>query len=428
MNDSLEHLAHPPAGLFRRLVEVNPGEDAPEIAIFRTICDLRHLRMPPGVHHASQTRSGGAALTKDQATLRALAEGIERYSASVYRDDQFVVASAEELKGECIDLDLLPRCSTEELRNPRCPLVLPNKREKMRWVKSVSLVSHEVQFVPAIMVYSHLANVMPGERFWIPISTGCSAHFSLENAIAKGICEVVERDAISMTWLHELPLLQITFDCIPAELRPYWDLYLRSSAAVQFEFYDATMDLGVPTVYGLRIATQSEKARTLVGCSSSLNITDAISKVFCDLVSFSTAFSRTPHYPDTFAEFRDLMHGAAYMADSRRASAFDFLRKKQDRVKLSSLLDNTQVVTGLNWLVTLLQTRGMTPYVVDIATDEARSAGMSVVRVIIPQLQPLSFRYLARFLGHSRLYTATFPAGFGKLNEGQLNSLPQPFA
>jgi len=51
-----------------------------------------------------------------------------------------------------------------------------------------------------------------------------------------------------------------------------------------------------------------------------------------------------------------------------------------------------------------------------------------VVRVIIPGLQPLSFHYRARYLGHPRLYEAPALMGYPVLREEDLNGWPQPFA
>lgn len=424
----LEALAHSPAGLFREPADIFSGIDAPQIAISRIRGDLRHLKMPEGVHCAMQVQAGGAALTKEEARLRAIAEAVERYAASVYSDDQFIVAAAEELSADCLDLDSIPRCSATELSDFRCPLISPDKQEPIRWVKAVSLAERRTCWVPAIMVYSYLADIRPSERFWFPISTGCAAHFSLEKAILSGLCEVIERDAISMTWLHELHLPRIVFDCEVEQLKDCWDMYEQSTSAVEFEFYDATTDMGIPTVYGLRISTERPYARTMVACSTATSMVEAIKKVFCDLVSIGTLFTTPPEYPDDFANFRDLLHGAAYMADERRESAFEFLRNNGKRVLLGSLIRSMEPPSDVGSLTEWLRVRGLTPLVVDITPDEARAVGMNVVRVIVPQLQPLSFHHLARFLGTPRLYEAQLPGGRVTRAESELNALPQPFA
>jgi ribosomal protein S12 methylthiotransferase accessory factor len=53
---------------------------------------------------------------------------------------------------------------------------------------------------------------------------------------------------------------------------------------------------------------------------------------------------------------------------------------------------------------------------------------MTVVRAIIPGLQPLTFHHRARFLGHPRLYEAPVRMGYPARLEAELNAWPQPFA
>jgi ribosomal protein S12 methylthiotransferase accessory factor len=278
------------------------------------------------------------------------------------------------------------------------------------------------------MAYSNLRGILPQERFWFPISTGCAAHFDINTALFNAVCELIERDAIAMTWLKQLQLPRIAFDEIPSELRNYGSHYLADSSPIHFEFYDATLDLGVPTVYGLRIASPSARARTLVGCATASDIETAICKVFRDLVSLSTAFRNPRPYPEDISDFRQIMHGAAYMASSERESAFDFLRSNGLRHQLSETRVIYPKVSDLMDLINRLRRDNMKAYALDLTTDEAASVGLHVVRVVIPALQPLSFHHIARFLGHSRLHTNTLPVLSSFPGKFDVNPLPQPFA
>ena len=105
---------------------------------------------------------------------------------------------------------------------PQCRLVVPDKRSKIRWVRGLLPDTGEVVYIPAVMVYSHLGNRLPGERFWLPTSTGCAAEVSYERALLSAIYEAIERDAISITWLQKLALPRIQIDNVPAEL--HWGL------------------------------------------------------------------------------------------------------------------------------------------------------------------------------------------------------------
>src|SRR5262249_52574232 len=155
------------------------------------------------------------------------------------------------------DLDTVPRCSEIELAHPRCPVVAPSKRAPIRWVRGVSLLDGRPAWVPAAMVFMKLAPLCATERFTLQISTGCAAHVSIDRVLVSGLSEVIERDAISLVWLQQLPLPRIELDDVPAWLDAYLAREARQAGGVETAFFDATTDLGVPTVYGVQRATHN---------------------------------------------------------------------------------------------------------------------------------------------------------------------------
>jgi ribosomal protein S12 methylthiotransferase accessory factor len=64
---------------------------------------------------------------------------------------------------------------------------------------------------------------------------------------------------------------------------------------------------------------------------------------------------------------------------------------------------------------------------VNLTTREAQAAGLWVVRVIVPALQPVTFRRVAQYRGHPRLFSAPLAMGHFVHAEVDLNPWPQPF-
>jgi ribosomal protein S12 methylthiotransferase accessory factor len=372
--------------------------------------------------------AGGAGLSAESALLPALVEGLERYSTGTCPDMHFIVSSADELGRDAIDLDSIPRCSQRELVHPKCPLILPDKGRPIRWVRGLSLTDGRPAYVPAVMVYSHLVNIQPSERFWLPISTGCAAHITYEEALLGGIYEVAERDAISITWLQKLKLPRIDVDVVPPGLAAAWEVHESGSRDVETYFFDATLDLGIPTVYAVQVAPFSKHATTLIGCSSKSSMAHAIAKVILDLAALTQGFRPSCPLPGSWDDYRQVMHGATYMAQYDRRHAFDFLLASSEQRKLSDILKAGPHDPSLKRVLQGLKARALSCYAIDISPDEAVRSGIRVVRVVIPGLQPLSFRYRARFLGHPRLYDAPSRMGFQSLPEEEINEFPQPFA
>ena len=377
----------------------------------------------------------GTGINESETLMPTLGEALERYATCVHSPDQFVFASAEELGRDALDLDTIPRLSKAELLHPRCPLVEPTKKLPLRWVRGISLLDNRLVYLPAPMVYLYTGIASPAEKICIQITTGGAAHTSLERALLGAICEVVERDAISLTWLQKLPLPRIDVDCIPPQLASCWKLYEQSCNDLEYVFFDGTLDLGIPTIYALSVARANRQVTTLVAGSTALNAPEALAKVIRDLFQIRIAFRKPRPVPATFDEFTELFHGATYMARAEHNSAFDFLLRQNHRRPLSKITairgnedGDEDVAQSLVAVLSLFRRRGMDVYAVDMSTDETIRAGIWAVRVIIPSLQPLGFYYRARYLGHSRLYEAPERMGYPVHGEALLNHWPQPFA
>lgn len=433
---TLEDLVQPVGGLVGRAFQLPIEAGEPRFPIASV--SMGDIGQPlAGVANALNGSSAagtldgaGGSLEYAEAKIRAIAEGLERYSTCAYSEQQWVWASAEELGREALDLDTLPRCSESELAHPRCPLVAPDKHAPIRWVRGLSLLDGRVIWVPAVMVFLHFPFLSQGERMWLPISTGCAAHTSLERALLGAIGEVLERDAISLIWLQQLQLPRIEFDVVPAWLQAYLDQNERARSGVEHLFFDATTDMGVPTVYSLQLSPRNDILAALVMCSTELDPGVAVAKVIRESASSRIAMRAHHDVPARLDDFIRVFDGAAYMGHRDRLAAFDFLVNTPRRRRLSEMptIGTGDTHQDLLNLLERLRQRQMDVYAVDISTDEALRAGMRVVRVIIPGLQPLSFSYRARYLGHPRLYDAPRRMGYAVHRETEINSWPQPFA
>jgi ribosomal protein S12 methylthiotransferase accessory factor len=154
----------------------------------------------------------------------------------------------------------------------------------------------------------------------------------------------------------------------------------------------------------------------------------ALAKVILDLGALTQGFRPSKPLPESWDDYSQVMHGATYMAQHDRRQAFDFLLASPAVRKLSDIMRMELHDEPLKRVLRILKSRRMPCYVVELSPDEAIRSGIRVVRAIIPGLQPLSFRYRAKFLGHPRLYDAPRRMGFPSLPEEDLNEFPQPFA
>jgi ribosomal protein S12 methylthiotransferase accessory factor len=423
IDERIMSVVSPLGGVVGRVGTIPNPPGCPDYTV--CVADLGDLRpVVPGFSLAPASTRGqmdGAGTGVDAASAAKLAvvEALERYSNCVYDDRQLRWATRDELGRDAIDLDTVPRCSDTELSDPLCPLRPADNAMPIRWVRGISLTERVGRWVPAVMAFLNIPPQSAGEQFVFQISTGCAAHVDPAAAVLNAICEVVERDAVSLTWLQRLALPMI---------EGAGTIGAPAGAGVRTYLFDATTDIGVPTVYGIDVADGS--FGTAVMCAADLDPERAIAKVLREAASGRVALSMAPPVGTRVDDFTTVSEGASYMAQAERRGAFDFLlgsSHKRAVAEMKSLATGT-AEGDLAAAVDLLARRGMEVVVVDLTTDEAARAGLWVVRAIIPALQPLSFTHRARFLGHPRLYDAPVRMGYRSWLEPELNPWPQPFA
>jgi ribosomal protein S12 methylthiotransferase accessory factor len=425
----LEDLVSPLGGLVSHVMQLPVEPSNPPLAVFSAALGDVSTVMPGlcGPDCLGSLDGTGTSADPDRSQIVAVAESLERYANCVYDERQFRVATAEELGAEALDLDAVPRCSAAELADPACPVALPDRSKPMRWIRGLNMRTGGPCWVPAVLVYMHFP-AHGQERITNPISTGAATHPDPAVAVCGALCEVIERDAISLTWLQQLVHPRIELDVVGADLQRYLDLSAERDMTIQL--FDATSDVGIPTVYGVSITPDHPTCRTVVSCATSLDPQTAAAKAICEMVSVRIALHGAQPPSEDVRTFTGVADGAAYMCVPERAEAFGFLLDSAARRRISEMptLSTGDPIADLRLVCSRLADCGMDAYVVDLTTDEALRVGMTVVRAIIPGLQPLAFHYRARFLGHPRLYEAPARMGFPTRSEAELNTWPQPFA
>ncbi|WP_432146598.1 YcaO-like family protein [Streptomyces sp. bgisy084] len=433
----LEDMVSPFGGLFgavKRLADM-PGEPAmpiftaslgdPAEVVDGVALWQRRLRQPT----ANSMDGAGGDLDPRTGRWLSIAEALERYCALVWRPEQIITATAEELGHEAVDLAELPQLSERELAMAGQTLVPPDPAAPRRWVRGIRLRDAKLTWLPAMYVWLCLHAESRAETITHGISTGCAGHTDARTALVKGLCEAVERDAVALVWLQMLSLPRL--DCTDAapELRELLERH-EEHPGIRMHLFDATTDIGLPTVYAVRVAQHSTCTHTVVAASTEFDPTRAAVKAIRETISCRLAFEMLPEDSSDVADFQSASAGGQYMAHASRAHAFDFLLNSPHSRPIAHLprIPAADPAQQLAAVLDRLEAAGFDAYAVDLTTDEAREAGVTVVRTLVPGLQPLSFVQRSRYLGHPRLYDAPRRMGFPVRSEGDINPWPQPFA
>jgi ribosomal protein S12 methylthiotransferase accessory factor len=382
--------------------------------------------------------AGGASIHWREAKMRALGEAIEHYCSFICFEDELIYASYNELGHRALDPMRLPVCSGREHSNPLNYLVKPRRDGKLRWRAAYSVTESQIKFVPANLVYLSHRYSTDDERISLPISTGLACGSNAVEAFQSGLCEVVERDALIITWLHQLPVPRIDMTRIEDE-EIKERLTRLDEAGLEPFFFNITTEIQIPSVLLVLMSRHRTVPVLTVTTATHPNPKRAIAKVMDEGVStrkFCVGKLREGFVPKVnlrnpseFAQLEDHLFAYIY---PRAVSKFDFLLKNSTTIGFDELpdLSTADPVATLKNIMSILDYWNMEVIVADITTRDVKEAGFTVVRVLVPELQPLSQNHNIRYLGTKRLYEVPKRMGYGskRRNESQITNLPHPFA
>jgi ribosomal protein S12 methylthiotransferase accessory factor len=201
-------------------------------------------------------RSGGKGETLARARAGALCEALERYCGMWQPEDRARPATQSELGQEAVDLanclGFSPRqYSGRDAWNmtndePHAWVPRPlDPGQTIDWVPFWSLTHERTRLLPAAFAYYGHPDLRLG--ICVSDSNGCAAGATPAEAVAHGLLELIERDAVGIWWFNRLRRPAISLD------RP--DLPVVRDALARHHLLgrqawalDLTTDLGVPTV------------------------------------------------------------------------------------------------------------------------------------------------------------------------------------
>ncbi|MGH8546453.1 MAG: YcaO-like family protein [Gammaproteobacteria bacterium] len=395
-------LVSPIGGVVQRIVQIPLLPTDPGVSMKQALVGNGPvwLRAPWG----SSLDGLGVDTEETTAELKAVAEALEHYAASVFDESELTWASPASLAACSLDMNDLPQCSSFERSRSKDVPTSPSLTHPIRWVNGRCLSEDRPVWVPAVMSFLGISSRSPSEAFWIRTSVGCAVHTSPDAAILGGLLECIERDAVALWWLTRQPLPFINTNSSGDDLEVEDLLYEARRAKLRLRLLDATTDLGVPVVISICEGTDAHHVKTAVGAGASLDIRTAVRKAILESFQMQRVL-RQAQRPRDAESIRRPVEGAAYMSGEESAQAFRFVADSpppEPRNK-GPIVERDSSRAQWEALVARLASAGFPTYMVDLTTDELRWADMTAVRVLVPNLQPAGVGCRVRFLQSRRL-------------------------
>lgn len=383
--------------------------------------------------------NGGAGRDRNEALLGALGEAMERYAIGLYREEELVRGSYDDLAPVAVDPRRLVFHSDVQYEWEGFPYAAFDAARPMSWVAGVSLLDGSRRLVPAARVFTPYHPPRATERIMQSSSTGAACHVDRDRAVLAGLYECIERDAVMIAWLNRLALPEI--DSVTAAepaVAALVDRFRRRGLTARL--LDATTDLEIPTVVCVLAGPPETIPALAVGAATRRTAAAAAEKALIE--SAHTFFwirsrCRPDGLPAFRADYADItsldLHSLLY-GDPRMRANLDFLcgevpaavQEFKARARAAGESSRGGTHAELERCVDVLRRRGHDAIAVDVTPADVAEMGFVVTRVVVLDLHPLWGGHRVRCLGGRRLREVPPRLGYPARAEDELNTDPHP--
>lgn len=339
---------------------------------------LFHVGVPSSVLTPWESASGGVSDNKDQATYAAIAESIERFSAATVQLEEY---SETTIKGKpVIDYDEWPLYTKEQRAAASFPFSAIYS-EPTRFVASRSLTDESITYIPQPLIL-----LRDDYKTGLPTSSGLAASPHLQEALLSAILELIERDALMVTWLNSIPGHRIK---LPDEFQK--EVELLSGDCFAFDLTPAYSPYPVVAIMGW--IPQEGKKRFSLGVSCKLTYQEAMKKAYYEWhqgVFFAGIYNKNvssehlklPTDANTFDD-----HAVFYTLHPELWNNLAiFSDKKIRKPRLTTARTKPSISSALTSIKQSFHKASIRCFYVDLTGIDAIHAGVRVVRAVSPDL------------------------------------------
>ncbi|RRJ29223.1 YcaO-like family protein [Halocatena pleomorpha] len=307
---------------------------------------------------ASQ-QAAGVALGWDEAFMKALGEGLERYCAGVYDTDDLPTARASDLS-----IPILPSAFVRPDD--------PDDAAPTAWVPGEDLHTGETVSLPGARV------LFPFDGPGPTITTGLGLGSSGAAALIAGLTEIIERDGALLAWYSTYEPLELAIDD-----EEYETLVARAKAeGLSVTASLLTQDIDVPVV-GVAVHRDEEWPAFALGLAADLDPVAAARSACTEALQNWTELRRMGK-----ADAQNAGGRIGHFA-SRPPATEEFTAPEQTIPAASVAAAVSPGQDALNTLLDRLSDAGLNAYAARLTTPDVDALGFEAVRVLVPQAQPL---------------------------------------
>lgn len=333
----------------------------------------------------NQRFAGGTATSAALAQVKALAEAYERYASGVVRVDR--VSKAVDLAEPWLDpRDIVPLTDEQFCELPFLQAFDP--AAPWEWVEGEMVVDGQTVWVPVDLAFYPLNNQTFGRKLAHEASSsGVAAYTTEQEAVARGLLELIERDLVMRNWFKRESPRRISHSQLPyhwCRRAEYWESQGREVYVLDFSAYGAV---------AVNVAIVSPDSFPCFVNGSAASVTsfdEAVAKAFHEAeLGLIQALKFSPHRQIEPTQVINPMDHAKLYAHPKHLGNLAWLWAGVEAV------DVPTPATSIGDLL-----RQFEAVLVRLSPEDAP---LHVVRVLSEHLVPISFGYATEHHTHSSI-------------------------
>lgn len=414
-------LVSPRCGIVKRIAHVPLGPDEPRLFwVSATPSDTNDI-----FGLSALNRGNAISFFSARATAKALGESVERYCASSSIGHRLLLKAERDFS--CESFTSLSEYALYSRSSSDLPFPCSMDSSLVQWVEGFDLVRNCQAWIPAAFVFIPYRRAHRDESvFDFQISSGLACGQTKSKAIFSGLMEVLERDCFMRSWrlLRFGQSLQCSDFLDDEAFCGAYNALSNSGYVVDFRHIGHWYSVPVVLAYAY---SETDVLPFVCGCGAGGTMLGAMRSAVEELALGVIGVSRRKESESWFpmADFSNVdqlsLHGLAYAKDLRLAESARCFLSQRESSSIDVRLTGKCEEDWLFELVQMLAEGGRQVIVVDLTTEDIRSLGLHVFRVVVPGAVPLdqNARYQHDISPSLLDISRDFPV--------VINSLPHPF-
>lgn len=342
------------------------------------------------------------------ARVKATGELIERYCSGIYHSEDFLFESYSDNSKDKVHPGHFSFYAKTQTEQEGFHYDFFDEKARIRWARSYDVLEKKETWVPASTVFVPY-EFAPGEaKINQSISTGLACHSDFFKCYNKCIFEILERDSYCTYWQLGMEPTIIEEESLPERFRQLIRDFEEYGCWVQLYLLES--DIGVPVIQATLTTDHPRRAPYALACACHLDVDKAIQGCLEELAHtymyLENIFAGDYWEIQSAKKVTLSLHHLIYWSNRKRLPEMDHILKSSKSMSYDAVkkVDYKNEKDLNKQLLDILRKKKLRVFLNDLTTVDIRSLGFWVLRVIIPECQPLAMGHKYRYLKCERMW------------------------